>query len=764
MKISDKDLKTIGTLCDLASIALIAYSKDFSYRFYNETSEKFIKLQGKDFKSIVKNLAGTDFDSFILNDGFYQKWNKLSVNVSKKDCFILIGNVFEETENVFQNVLDNEKEFLLQIIENTPQLLYWKDRNFVYRGCNTHSAEMVGFKSASDLIGKSDGDFDWDDERVSRLRKEDKLIIEKGISIEVEDEIPFEDDKKIFLTSKTPVRSPSGDIIGVLGISADITQLKQLEQALKSAKEAAEEANKSKTEFIANMSHDIRTPLTGVIGLSKMLERDISDPVQKEEAHLLAESGVQLLDMLNEVLEDVRAGNSNDIDILNEHFDLFATIDTLIKLEAPTTTAQSIALDRSISSDVPQFIYSDRRKITHILLNLLGNSIKFTKTGKVTIEVTVLDKKKSNLHLRFGVIDTGIGIPEVLQKKVFDRFFKAEASFKGVYSGYGLGLHIVKSYVNLLGGNITIASKEGYGTSVYFDLECEVGKKKLVDKAAAAQEIINVPKGSRKQCKVLLVEDNAVALKVLEDLIAKSNLESLSAVDGEQAFELVKANFFDFIVSDLGLPGMTGQELAQNIRAFEKDNLREPTPIFGLTAHVNTEIEKECVGFGMNGVFSKPVSQDNLVVMLEQVMPENKLQSPDAQLDKNSDLPVTDAELFSIGNVSVLDVDDALQVIGNDINLYNDILTSLVEDELPAELDAIAKAHANNDLAEVARLVHRLKSGISYVGAKKLSTACLYLERYYKSGQTNLFEKLYQQFLEVTAETVQALQEYLAKG
>lgn len=680
----------------------------------------------------------------------------------KKLAQELIGNSQDNDKDIIEHV-KAIYDYMENIISEIPVSVYWMNKNYKYLGCSNSMAKLLNLRSRHEIVGKTYADL-YDKKSSSCYKRADTEVMKTGVSLSLEEPLYFADgSKRIYLSKKVPLLDSKKKIIGMLGISLDVTERKEAEQALKTAKEAAEAANKAKTEFIANMSHDIRTPLTGVIGLSKMLERDISDPVHKEEAHLLAESGVQLLDMLNEVLEDVRAGYSNDVDVINEHFDLFATIDTLIKLEAPTTTAQNIALGSSINDDVPQFIYSDRRKITHILLNLLGNSIKFTKTGKVTIEVSVLDISTFDVHLRFGVIDTGIGIPKVLQKKVFDRFFKVDTSFKGIYTGYGLGLHIVKSYVSLLGGNITIASKEGCGTSVYFDLQCQLGKQSLIDKVATEQEVITMPRIEQRLGKVLLVEDNHVALKVLEDLIAKTNLESLSAVNAEQAFDLVKVNKFDFIITDLGLPGMSGQELAQNIREFEQESSCDPVAIFGLTAHANADIMKESTSFGMSGVFTKPVSQDDLIKMLGviQFTQGNNLQQQGTQ--KTSDLPARDAELFAIDEFPVLDVSDALQIIGNDRDLYNNVLKTLVTDELPSELEAITKAYAKNDFAEVARLVHRLKSGILYVGAKRLSTACLFLERYYKTGQTKLLLKLYKQFWKTSQDTLHALQEYLKK-
>ena len=362
-----------------------------------------------------------------------------------------------------------EIDQLETVIKFAPGLLYWKDKNSVYLGCNDVFAQLAGFADRSEVKGKTDFDLIWK-ERADLYFEIDQAVIHSGVArlnhIEV---ISVANDKTITaITNKVPMRDAQGQVIGVLGITTDITYQKEVELALSVAKEAAEVANQAKSEFIANMSHDIRTPLTGVIGLSEILENTLKDPEEREKAHLLHGSGGELLHMLNDILDDVQAERLHEKDVRKQTFDLHQCMHELILLESPATALKNLELKKRIAPNVPRYLCSDRSKIQRILLNLLGNAIKFTQKGSITLEVDCLYVDDTKALLKFGVSDTGIGIPEEAQSQVFNRFFKVSSSYKGIYTGHGIGLHIVQSYATLLGGHISLTSKEGQGSTFNF--------------------------------------------------------------------------------------------------------------------------------------------------------------------------------------------------------------------------------------------------------------------------------------------------------
>ena len=667
--------------------------------------------------------------------------------------------------------------YINSIINSLPGAIYWKDKEGRYMGCNQFVAEMAGFKKSEDILGMTDFDLCWK-EFASEWRKLDLEVINKRKTIKREEKARFANGKAITeLTFKTPLLSDQNEVVGIIGTSLDITDKKEMELALINAKEKAEAANRAKTLFIANMSHDIRTPLTGVIGMSALLEDTLHTPSAKESAHMLHDSGEELLNMLNDILDDVRADHIREDDINNEAFDLYQCIQDLIKLELPTTTIKGLKLAVSIKPTVPRYILSDRKKIHRILLNLLGNAIKFTKSGQVVIQVECLNIKKSKAHLKFGVADTGIGIPHEMQDKIFDRFFRVTPSYKGLYAGYGLGLHIAQSYVSLLGGHITLTSEEEVGTTFYFDLQCSIANDKAFKPDANNQvredELTTLrhetPSAHPSKTKevaphLLLVEDNATARKVLESIVSSAGCSFLSAADGEEALTLAKTIHFDLIMTDIGLPGISGNELSSAIRDFEKETEKKSTPIVGLTGHAREAALTASQASGMNDVFSKPPTLAIIKEVLAKfaltprTKQEQSLKSHGDAYALGIDLP-TEEELFALNSFPVLDPKLGLKLL-NDLPLLYEIWGDFISEKSQSDVHQLEKAYAAKNWAEVERLNHKIKGGVAY-GTCRLFQACQYLERYYNAGHRTLLDKLYHQVIEVNRETVTELKKWL---
>ncbi|MDP3705054.1 MAG: ATP-binding protein [Legionellaceae bacterium] len=720
------------------------------------------------------------------NQEQYVNWSFLPLINNNKitDGLILIGKDITTLKMLAANV-----ERLDNIIKYVPAMIYWKDKNSIHLGCNDPFAIAAGYQNRNEIIGKSDHDFPWREE-ADKYNLDDREVIESGEPrLNIEDVMPFKNGKKaIVITNKVPLRDSRGNIVGVLGIATDITHQKAVERSLSITKQAAEAANQAKTAFIANMSHDIRTPLTGVVGMSQMLEDGLQNLEQKQYAQWIHQSGDQLLSLLNGILDVVSAEQVNERDIQNETFDLHQFIKDIIQLEHPSTELKGISLNSLIDSRVPVYVHTDRKKLHRIILNLIGNAIKFTNVGSVSIEVhnDVLNDKK--VRLLFRVTDTGIGIPSGLQDKVFDRFFRVDPSYKGGYEGYGIGLHIAQSYVALLGGDLKLTSKEGIGTSFYFDLICQIGRAEDIvrgkaallappDKLVSDISLTHAPKiitaknqeVPENSPSLLLIEDNCVALKILESMAKQANVRYTSAVDGESALELAKTQSYNLIISDIGLPGISGNEFTHQFRIWEATHHKKPVPIVGLTAHAQGEIREECLQSGMNDVFSKPM----LLPVLKEIifMYVSTITESEKTKDKykqkvgsgklGRDLPDTEDLLFMLDVFPVLDVKSALEGIGNNKELLTDILQSMVNQEIPTERAAIQAAYTKKDWNMVERLAHKMKGGSVYAGVTKLQYACQYFERYCKAGHTKLLDQLYQQMLSTFDETHEAITQWM---
>ena len=641
---SFNELCGFGKIQALAEMLVIAVDESSNIKYMNSIGENWLAVK----KNISLGEKTLDIKQSLTEDNHY-KWESFSIRVESEIWNIYVGKT---------NQLNfNNKNNLNGIIESFPELVYWKDSNLIYQGCNENAAKMLGYKSSSTIIGKSDLDlareFSWSEDRVKKLHDTDIAIIKKGISSVDEDPIPGHDNTRIYLTSKKPLIDKNGKIVGILGISTDITDRKKMEEDLKAAKIAAEAGERAKDEIIANFSHDMRTPLSGIITTAyELKDDDISEEKRKELAVQLADSGEVLLEMFQKILEDVAADHMTENDIELETFDINLLVDKLIKLEKPSLTQKGLKFLSQIDPNIPQFHISDRRKIHHIKLNLIGNAIKFTKQGHIELRIELLEKQndQSQITLKFHVIDTGIGVPEESKKHLFERFFKASSSHKAEYKGFGLGLHIAQTYTHLLGGTISFESTEGVGSDFYAILtlkianenEIAIYNKKLAEKPSLLTintEMESKPAPKQKHVSsikttetqpipgaphVLIIEDNLMLRKTTVRLVKKAMLNVTDVDDGLPALELAKTQHFDLILSDVGLLTMSGTEFTQKLRAFEKENNRPPVPIIGVTAHA-ADGRGECLSAGMNAVTQKPFLKKTLMEILKQFLPNYKL-------------------------------------------------------------------------------------------------------------------------------------------
>lgn len=711
------------------------------------------------------------------------EWTIIPYNDSLINCdeYIIIGKGFNNTISEIKNALikitlEKEKietknktisQYLQDIISVVPGSIYWKNKEGIYLGCNDFMAKTAGL-SISDIIGKSDYEL-WPSQ-AAKLCENDKRVMDLGQSIRIEEEVTLSNGKKrYFIVDKMPLRDPQGALNGIIGNSMEITDLKEIQAALESA-------NNAKTEFIANMSHDIRTPLTGVVGMSKLLENKLLDPSQKQYAQWLGESGTQLLNMVNVILDTVSAENINETDLHEEHFDLNQMILDILQLERPSTLTKGIDLKTHVDENIPPCLISDHTKLHRILLNLLGNAIKFTQSGQIVIDVKLLKQNNTHVLLHFSVSDTGIGIPYDLHDKVFDKFFRVTPSYKGVYTGHGLGLHIAQSYANLLGGEILLTSKAGVGTTFYFDLLLKIGNSEHNLRPGIDHDTLEdihplVVDTPSIEPRLLLVEDNHIALLTLENIAKQAGCLFTSAIDGETALNLAKNHSFDLIITDLGLPGLSGIDLTHELREYEQIHHKKPVPIIGLTAHAENKIKNECIRSGMNAAFTKPMNPEILEEIKLTYLSPPKLYGSQTIIASETtkskklglDLPDSEEELFKLDTFSLLDTKSALLNMGNNTILLTNILTSMVKQEIPSDIIELENAHNADDWETIEKLAHRMKGGLVYCGAFKLVQACQYLERYRKAGHVKFLEQLYKQLFLVVDETTNAIHDWLKR-
>ncbi len=740
---------------------------------------------------ITKNyqLNVDDNITYVFNENKKTKitWKIIPTNIldKKNNPILIIGKIEPEVDNEQLEILQLENA-----VKYAPGFFYWKDLNGVYQGCNDEFARLAGLESRSQVKGKTDFDLIWKDSAELYVDV-DKEVMNSGIAKLNHEEVITVSNNKVItaITNKVPMLDNKNQIIGVLGITTDITHQKDVEFALSIAKKDAEIANKAKTEFIANMSHDIRTPLTGIVGMSDLLKEEAQTLEQKQYALWIYESGSQLLSLLNGILDVVSAEHVNENDIHGETFDLHNCIQDIAHLVLPTTKLKGIELRIDIADSVPKYVVTDRAKLHRILLNLVGNAIKFTQKGYVTIHVNSMSAEHQQAQLHFAVEDTGIGIPPNLQDKIFDRFSRVSHSYRGLYKGHGVGLHIAQSYVKLLSGDISLTSKEGVGTTFYFNLTVKVGPCDDVTfetmvpshedptngrvEVGSQQELkatITREGGGKDAPYLLLVEDNVVALHIIESLASKAGYRFMSANDGELALKLAQSTEFDLIITDVGLPGISGHEFTRCLRDWEMCSNKKSVPIIGLTAHGKAQGTKDCLQSGMNDAYTKPINLSLLQSIVKQYISLPIEDQPNKEhvhkvLNTGQlglDLPEQEKQLFELDKFPLLDINSAVESLGNEAMLH-DILSLMANKEIPSDLLNMQKIYIDKDWDGIEKLAHKMKGGTLYCGTTRMKYACQYLERYRKAGHASKLEKLYQQLIQVTQETKQSITQWLQK-
>ncbi len=514
-------------------------------------------------------------------------------------------------EKKAQNKLN--QTFIAELLKQLPVYVFWKDKEGIFLGCNDLFAQAFGFSSAEGVIGKTDYDLEVKESEAYRIADREIMVSGKP-RLNMEEEQTFANGKKGFLlTSKIPVFNADKEVIGILGVYNDITELKK-------AQAVAEDANQAKTEFLANMSHDLRTPLTGIIGLSSLQLQDASNDKNKAYSQMIYGAGEQLLELLNYVLEVVDTEHNSQKKVQKESVNLIQLAKELQELMLPAVTVKALKfhLNFNFSTSLCHYLTTDRIVLKRVLLNLLSNAVKFTEKGHINLTIRSLIIN-NNSYIEIDVQDTGIGMAEDTQQKIFDRFYRLNPSNKGIYKGYGLGLFLAKESVELLGGSIKVESSAGTGTRFTLLFKTSsIAEAETTIVAISKQNIVSqqTRKGSDSSVqRVLLAEDNPLILHAVKTLLKKLGYQILTVMEGKTALHYLKKQTFDWALFDMNLPELDGIEVVRQYRDWEKKNSKPHLPIFVLTAHAINKVRKKCLAASVDHIFTKPFKAKDIQII-----------------------------------------------------------------------------------------------------------------------------------------------------
>jgi two-component system aerobic respiration control sensor histidine kinase ArcB len=648
------------------------------------------------------------------------------------------------------------KYHLEGIIACMPGNIYWTDKKCRYMGCNDNVAKMFGFTSRNEIVGRTYDDLaklgNWSQGQGESFKRDDLEVMTTGKPKLNVEEPPIKDAQGNvirFLTSRVPIKDKDGHITGVVGISIDITERKKMEDDLLKAKEEAEAGNKAKTEFLENMRHDIRTPLTGIIGFSEIIKSEIDDHRIKEYADNLVASSHALLNFLNEILETVRIA-SGEIPMLKKKFDLKARLESIINLNQARACEKHLSLELLYDENIPSYLIGDPVRIQRIILELVTNALNFTTKGYIKVCASLAEKEKKDVIIKINVEDTGIGMPTNKQKEIFTRFKRLTPSYEGIYQGAGLGLSVVKQFIDELNGEIYVTSNPDEG-SVFIcifplkeallgePLGVEVIENEMTSFRSLASNM-TAPQVSEDTdnslTQILLVEDQPMAVLVARNILSRLKCQVDIAPDGKTAVQKARDYPYDLIFMDIGLPDINGYEVTKRIRLDELNKDRH-IPIIALTAHIDEENKQNCIGVGMNAVLSKPLVQEKAQEILDAFIPYRVQE--EAKFLKNDVQP----NLFALPG-KILDIDMAGEIMKGNKNLLREIINMLIEG-LPEELDKLNQAYKEGDWEMVGFIAHKLAGSACYCGTQRLKSACLNLKNNLKNKE--LSDKLFRQLL-----------------
>lgn len=504
-------------------------------------------------------------------------------------------------------------------------------------------------------------------------------------------------------------------------ISFKFRQQQQLIRRLNVSEKKATEAAQLKENFMANMSHEIRTPMNAIIGFTSLLQKKKLDTEAKEYVETIHNAGENLLTIINDVL-DLSKIEAGMMRIESAPFNLMKLVDGIETMFSEKLREKELAFTVDVDESIPAWLLGDAIRLNQILVNLVGNSVKFTRKGSILLKVIKKKATTENITLQFIVRDTGIGMNKEKLTHIFERFNQAEDTITRTYGGSGLGLAIVKDLVELQKGTIEVESKPESGSTFYVTLTYEIAKE---------QEILHEPEkhfnSTGINASILVVEDNEINQSLIRHLFNSWKLGYVLAPNGKEAIELLKHQSFDLILMDIQMPQMDGYTTTKLIR----NELHLQTPVIAMTAHALAGEKEKCIAAGMNDYISKPIREEQLHEMISTYTTVPEV-SKKPHEEKNTDEVYKYINLGYMKEISAGNLDYELAVTEQFLEI------------LPESLNELNNAFAAKDYEQMKKTAHDLKTSVSIMGLTPLLENILHQIEYAQADDTTLKENILQ--------------------
>ncbi|MEZ5335793.1 MAG: ATP-binding protein [Methanolobus sp.] len=541
---------------------------------------------------------------------------------------------------------------------------------------------------------------------------------------------------RAFSYTVCPIKNESGDIKSIVEYGADITDFRN-------AKMEAEAANLTKSEFLANMSHEIRTPMNGIMGMTDLLLNTELSDTQENYLEMIQKSSENLLEIINDIL-DISKIEAGKIELENIDFNLYDLLNEITCMIAVKGLEKEIEIRCEIEKNVPVYVKGDPVRLKQILSNLTSNAVKFTDQGEVIISAMFKSQTYSTTCLKFSVKDSGIGISDDKKKLLFDKFTQADTSTTRNYGGTGLGLAISKHLVEMMNGEIGVASKEGEGSEFWFNVCLEKSQKPYIEntgvhatttcknKNETDSSSLKVP-DKTDDMKILVVEDNLINQKLMEAMLKQTGYESEMAANGEEALEKLASVDYDLVFMDVQMPIMDGLAATRQIRSPDSRVLNHGIPVIAMTAHAMKGDMEQCLDAGMNDYISKPISLKHLSELMQNWTCQVKRNVPPIRIPDTSANPEIKYRVFA--------KEKFLERTMGEEELSREIRELFIE-EMPELLDKLVNAAGMENTTDVAKHAHSIKGIAVNIGGERLASTASGIEMLAKFEKTKDVLKL----------------------
>lgn len=622
--------------------------------------------------------------------------------------------------------LDEQLLFMQQIVDAIPHPIYVRNKDLNLILCNENYLSVVNSSqnvllSASE-IGKS-------------IKIKELLLVEHDYNESIRTGEAIFKDREVYINNIKltiyhwikPYRDVQGNIEGVVGGWIDISERIQLLEDLKDAKNLAESANEAKSTFLATMSHEIRTPMNAIIGMLELALKSPNLPIAEINTIKVAyDSANGLLELIGDILDIARI-EAGQLTLSPVRTNLKSIVSSVVRVFDGLAQQKGLTLELHFDDRIKNDVLVDPMRIKQILSNLIGNAIKFTNVGNIKVAVNI-DNKKSYI---FTVIDTGIGISQEDQIRLFKPFSQGQESHNK-YGGTGLGLMISRSLCEMMGGKLELVSKLGLGTEIKMELQLTSFSDISKD---VEKKIENYNKGKHSY-NILIVDDHPANRLLLAQQLRFIGHTVIESENGQSAIELFKENEIQYIITDCNMPEMSGYELSKNIREIEEKNIRDTVVIIGYTANAQKDVKDACLLSGMNDCLFKPISLQELHDTLEY---HHQI--------KNSEYPEI--------NFSPEAVD---KLTGNNSDLIIRLLIELTKSN-KLDIDALIKAQQSMDNKKIKDIVHKIKGAARIIDAKKIISFCEKIEE----SNHNTLESDIESLIETLIDLDSEISDYILK-